>query len=75
VLKADFTEPTHKTSSEIDLLNEVKMLSSLGRHENIVGFIGMFLCGADSEFAQDPASACDPAIALECLDGTPLSTH
>ena len=30
----------------------------------------MFLCGAHPDFASNPASSVDPAIALECLGGT-----
>ena len=53
---------------------QVKMLSSMGTHKNVVGFLGMFICGAHPDFASNPASSVDPAIALECLGGKSIST-
>jgi len=58
VVRPDFTVRTLARNKTLeDILNEVKVMSLLGPHANIVGLVGMFLCGPD------------PAIAMEYMDG------
>jgi len=61
VVRPDFTENTRTRNRTLgDMMNEVRIMSTVGQHPSVVAIVGVLMCGSD------------PAVAMECLGGGSL---